>query len=133
MADVTIASAPRAVPFTDGMVTFEHYINGNESTGVKKEWIVPFNGHIVDVIVDVETAPSGSTSIVDIHKNGTTIYTTQGNRPTIPADDTGLYAEAGEPEITSLRYGDVLLAEIDQIGSGTAATRMKILIICQRH
>jgi len=133
MTDLALTTNKRAVPFSSGMEVFEFYKNGNEVAGVVAEWMVFFNGEIVDVVVDAETAPAGSTSIVDVHKNGTTIYTTQGNRPTLPASDTGLYTEAGEPEIKSLRYGDVLLAQIDQIGSGTAATRMKISIICQRH
>jgi hypothetical protein len=133
MADVTIESLRRIAPFTDGMIQFTHYINGNETTGVKAEFMVLFDGTIVDVIADAETAPAGSTSIVDVHLNGTTIFTTQGNRPTLGASDTGAYTKAGEPEVTALRYGDILLLEVDQIGSGTAATRIKYTIVAQKH
>ncbi len=131
MVDLDVSS--RAIPYTDGMEMFHFYLNGNEVAGVVAEFICPFNGTIVDVMVDAETAPAGSTSIVDVHLNGTTIFTTQANRPTLPADDTGFYTKAGEPEVTALRVGDKILFEVDQIGSGTAATRMTILLIAQRH
>ena len=131
MADV--AFSYRHLPTNGRIEVFNWYVNGNEVAEVKAEFPVHFYGHIVDGIVDAGTAPSGSTSIVDVHLNGTTIYTTQGNRPTLPADDTGLYAEAGEPEVTALVPGDTLLIEVDQIGSGTAATRVMYSIVCQMH
>jgi len=131
MADVAISY--RTLPANGRQYVFNHYIVGNETTGIKAEFPVHFYGGISDVIVDAETAPAGSTSIVDIHLNGTTIYTTQGNRPTLTASDTGLYTEAGEPQITALVPGDILLIEIDQIGSGTAATRIKYSVVCQMH
>jgi hypothetical protein len=108
---------------------FEHYINGALTTGIKKEWIMPFAGKIVDVLMDSETAGSGGTSdIVDIHKNGTTIYTTQGNRPTLLVDDTGLFTQAAPPEVNEFRAGDVLLLEVDQIAT-TGSARFKAAII----
>jgi len=33
--------------------------------------------------IEVGTAPTGAALICDIHKNGTTLWTTQGNRPTV--------------------------------------------------
>ncbi len=131
MTDLDVSS--RAIPYTDGMEMFHFYKNGNEVAEVVAEFIVPFNGMIVAVLVDAETAPTTSDSIVDIHLNGTTIFTTQGNRPTLPADDTGFYTKASEPEVTAVHAGDKLLFEVDQIGSGTAATRQTILVIIQRH
>jgi len=37
------------------------------------------------VLVDVATAPAGASIIADVMYNGTTIYSTPGNRPTITA------------------------------------------------
>jgi len=73
----------------------------------------------------IETAPTGATIIVDIHKNGTTIYTTQANRPTIPisGNDSGSPAT---PDVQTLTNGDYLTMDIDQVGSGTAGKNLTI-------
>ena len=110
---------------------FEDYSNAALTAGnQKREWIVTFYGRIVDVICDSETAGSGGTSdIVDIHKNGTTIYTTQGNRPTLLVGNTGMFTEAGEPEIRTVVPGDILSYDVDQICT-TGSARFKISIVC---
>lgn len=66
--------------------------------------------------VMVAAAPTGSSLIVDVNKNGTTLFSTQGNRPTVAigANDSG----AGTtPDITSLLAGDYVTFDIDQVGS----------------
>lgn len=67
----------------------------------------------------VGTVPTGAAIIVDIHKNGTTIFTTQGNRPTIAisANDSG---EVTNMDVTALAKGDYLTLDIDQVGSTIA-------------
>lgn len=117
----------------EGVSTFvlEHYTAAALTTGTnKKQWVVPFDYRIIDVIVNSEAAGSGGTStIIDVNKNGTTIYTTQGNRPTLLVADTGMYTEAAEPEIVSGNAGDVLAYDIDQIAStGPTLTTVTIVI-----
>ena len=109
---------------------FQHYIVAALTAAtVKWEWIVPIDCRILDVICDSETAGSGGTSdIIDVNKNGTTIYTTQANRPTLLAADTGMFTEAGEPEIVSLLAGDILSFDVDQIAT-TGSARFKIVIV----
>lgn len=65
------------------------------------------------------TAPTGAAIIIDIHKNGTTIFTTQGNRPTIAisGNDSG---EVTDMDVVTLAKGDYLTMDIDQIGSTIA-------------
>lgn len=60
---------------------------------------------------------SGST-IIDLNKNGTTMYTTQGNRPTIAFNDGDKKVDCTLPDITSVSAGDVLTIDIDQIEDG---------------
>lgn len=100
------------------------------TTGTDKwRWTVTRHSRITDIIVDSITAGSGGTSdIIDIHLNGTTIYTTQANRPTLLQADTGLWTEAGEPEITVLVPGDVLTVDIDQI-STTGSALVEVCVI----
>ena len=100
----------------------------------KWRWIVPFDGVIVDVLVDSETAGSGGTSdIADIHLNGTTIFTTQANRPTLLVSDTGAWTKAGKPEVVKVSAGDILTYDIDQIcTTGSAKNTVCIIIAAVR-
>ena len=129
MADnaITVRN-PRVGPM--GLVILSHYSNAALTAATnKQEWIVPINGVIVDVVADSETANSGeSTDIIDVNRNGTTIYTTQANRPILGAADTGLFVEAGEPEVTAVRAGDILSYDVDQIAT-TGSARFKIAIV----
>lgn len=75
----------------------------------------------------IGTAPVGADIILDIHKNGTTIFTTQGNRPTIPdgANDSG---EVTNMNITALAKGDYLTMDIDQVGIGTKGQNLVFIV-----
>lgn len=65
-----------------------------------------------------DIAPGGADLIVDVNKNGTTIFTTQSKRPQI-ADGTNS-DDSDTPDITSLVEGDRVSVDVDQIGSNTA-------------
>lgn len=73
---------------------------------------------IARVWVAAGVAPTGADLVVDVHKNGTTIYSTQANRPTVAAGGNG--GTATVPDVTSLADGDYLTFDIDQIGSTIA-------------
>ena len=79
---------------------------------------------IIDAAAVVDTAPTDASLIVDVHLNGTTIFTTQGNRPTIvtTATDSGLAI----PDVTAATGGDVLTVDIDQIGSTVAGADLAV-------
>ena len=68
------------------------------------------------VRLSVSTAPTGADLIVDLNKNGVTMFTTQANRPRIAA---GAYTESATtaPDIVSIAAGDRLTVDIDQVGS----------------
>jgi hypothetical protein len=79
----------------------------------------PWAGTISNVTATVSTAPTVSAVIIDINKNGTTIFTTQGNRPTIAAgtnDDL-----SSTPDITAVAQNDVFTCDIDQVGVSPGA------------
>lgn len=61
---------------------------------------------------------SSSSTIVDVNKNGTTVFTTQSNRPTLAHDDSNNWAISGTPEVTTFTEGDVISIDIDQIAPG---------------
>ncbi len=86
---------------------------------------------IVGAWVSAGVQPTGAAILVDVNLNGTTIYTTQGNRPTVTAATNG-GALSATPDVTSFAQGDYLTVDIDQIGSTIAGGRMTVGIIVQR-
>jgi hypothetical protein len=108
----------------DQMFTLQH--KGNLTTGVKEQIRMPFAGKITFVTAALTTAPAGSTAIFDLNKNGTTMYTTQGNRPTIAAAANSVTAT--NPDVLTWAAGDRLAIEVDQKGSGTAGANLTVCI-----
>lgn len=82
---------------------------------------------ISGVYLMVGTAPTGAAIIVDIHKDGTTIFTTQGNRPQIAAGATS--GNSTSIDVTSWADGEYLTMDIDQIGSGTAGANLTVVVV----
>lgn len=89
-------------------------------------WYMDATKTISNVLVSVGTAPTGASLIVDVNKNGTTIFSTQANRPTITA--TNFYDLSSTPDVTSLASGDYLTIDIDQIGSTVAGSDLVVRI-----
>lgn len=91
---------------------------------------LPFtlDAEIISVQLAVGTSPTGADLIVDVNKNGTTIFTTQANRPTVPdGDANGVGAEA-TPDVTAIAEGDYLTVDIDQVGSTVAGENLTVSI-----
>jgi len=81
---------------------------------------------IKGIRVGVGTAPTGASIIVDVNKNGTTIFTTQANRPTIAIStfsDTSSLSD-----IVDIAAGDYLTIDVDQIGSTIAGSNLVVTI-----
>jgi len=78
----------------------------------------------------VNTAPTGATILVDVNKNGTTIYTTQSARPTIAI--SGFSATGNSPAVTTFASGDYITVDVDQIGSTIAGSDLTVTIRLRR-
>ena len=61
---------------------------------------------------------TASSTIVDVNKNGTTIFTTQANRPTLAFNDGNGWAVSGTPDFVDFVEGDIISIDIDQIATG---------------
>ena len=85
---------------------------------------------ITRVRASVGTAPTGASLIVDVLKNGTSIYSgTPANRPTIAA---GSYtALGGTPTTTTFVSGDYITVNVVQVGSGAAGSDLTVSIRLQ--
>jgi hypothetical protein len=115
----SVTGADDIAPFgTEGTLTVR--------TG-KGRFRLPFNATIVGVSAAVDTAPTGSAIVLDVNKNGTTIFTNQANRPTIAAN-TNAAAEVTNMDITALATGDYLTVDIDQIGSTVAGADLTVFL-----
>lgn len=83
------------------------------------------------VYIAVGTAPVGSAVTVDVNKNGTTIFTDQGKRPSIAA--AGYTDESDTPDVTALAAGDYLTVDVDAIGSSTAGQNLTVHVRCKQY
>lgn len=86
---------------------------------------------IVGTRLMVGTAPVGASLIIDVKKNGTTIYTTQANRPTI-ASGQNAGGPGATPDVTALAAGDYLTVDIAQIGSTTAGADLTVAVVVNK-
>jgi hypothetical protein len=93
-------------------------------------WYAKGDWTITQVRAAVGTAPTGASLIVDVNKNGTTIFTTQTNRPTIAAGTNTDLADA--IEVATLADGDYLTVDVDQIGSGTPGSDLVVEVWMRR-
>ena len=82
------------------------------------------------VRISVNTAPTGATIIVDVNKNGTTIFTTQGNRPVISA--SAFTGTSTNPDVTTFASGDYITFDVDQIGSTVAGADLVCTLILRQ-
>jgi hypothetical protein len=90
--------------------------------------LAPCTLTITKVKLVVKTAPTGAAIIVDVNKNGTTIFTTQANRPQIAI--SGTTGDSGTPDVTALAETDKLTIDIDQVGSTVAGADLTVEVVC---
>ncbi len=91
--------------------------------------IAPFALTIKKAFARVKTAPTGASIIVDINKNGSTIWSTQSNRLTIAA--TANSASQTYFDTTSIAEGDYLTLDVDQVGSTVAGADLTVELYCE--
>ncbi len=87
----------------------------------------PFDATLEGVSAAVNTAPTGASIVLDINKNGVSVYPI-APKPTIAigAFDTGV-SEA-VPDTTGILSGDYLQVDIDQVGSIVAGSDITVFI-----
>ena len=88
-----------------------------------------YDMEIVEVLATLGTAPTGSSVIVDVNKNATTIFTTPGDRPTIATSAT---ADSAIPNVTTLAAGDILTVDVDQKDSNDVASDLLVFVRLRR-
>jgi hypothetical protein len=89
--------------------------------------VLPFAATIVDVRASVGTAPVGAAITLDVNKNGSTIFVTQANRPSIAAG-ANVTASPAVPNTTAFAAGDYITVDIDVVGSTTPGSDLTVTI-----
>lgn len=100
-------------------------------TGKARFIVPPGNWTISSITGIIVTANTGASVLVDVNKNGTTVFTTQSNRLTIPASTTTTQT-SGTIQVASVSGGDVISVDIDQVGSTIAGADLSVQIVLTR-
>jgi hypothetical protein len=113
------------------VTTLTFHVAGALTTGQKTMRILaPCALTLTKVRLVVDTAPTGADLIVDVHTGtgvGTTIFTTQANRPKIVAGSkTGVSVA---PDITDATEATEFSVYVDQIGSTIAGSDLTIEVV----
>ncbi len=102
-------------------------IDGALATGTNVgAFVSPGDGTILAVYIYCKTLGTANSTIVDCHITRTgvyadvTIFTDQGNRPTLAWNDADSYDKSGAPDIAAIQEGDILTFDIDAIATGAA-------------
>jgi hypothetical protein len=111
--------------------THEWYVSGNLATGNNQGgvWIVPQTLTVEKAYIYCKNPGTAGNTVVDVNKNGTTIFTTQTNRPALAYNDADKKAVSGAPEVTGLVEGDIITIDIDQTATGAAD--LTVILICR--
>ena len=106
------------------------YIDGILEAGSNVMSVInPYNLKITNVYISTDTPPTGANIILDINKNGESIYTTQSNRPSILVNTTT--PTTALPDVTNINVGDKISLDIDQTGSTVAGENLSVTIKCE--
>lgn len=130
-------------------VVFQHTVSGTlDPAAGAFLYPVPFPAELISVHAKVGTAPASQSILVDVNKNGTTIYTNQAKRLAIAATATAgvsvadvalangtnyIYTPApGQSPLATFAAGDTVSVDVDQVGSGTKGANLAVTLTFQK-
>jgi len=92
------------------------------------KFVMPYAMTLTGISASVQTAPVGSTLVVDVNEGGTTIMAS--NKIVIDAGETSTATAATAPTLTdtALASGALITVDVDQIGSSTAGKGLKVYL-----
>ncbi len=119
-------AAVASVAGTNNVISFNRLGILTLATGTARIKL-PRGFTIGSISASVRIAPVGTAVVIDINRNGVTLFTNQLDRPTIAA---GAFDSAAKtPAVVNLAAGDVLTVDIDEAPTGTnVATDLLVLI-----
>jgi hypothetical protein len=91
--------------------------------------LLPNHQNILKVFLSVDTCPTGASIIVDIHLDGTTIFTNQAHRPVIAASQYTGHTDLDITDVSSWPADGYLTAHVDQVGSTIAGANLVVHVL----
>jgi hypothetical protein len=98
-------------------------VSGTQSTSavtanqVLQEVTVAHYGRIGGIAFNADTAGTGAgNTVLDVLKNGTSIYATSGSKPTLAATSTGGFANT-QPGTRGVKPGDVIKVIVSSVST----------------
>lgn len=117
---------PQGIQGITPVTSITYSLPGNIYTGSGSTRLYFYGSCTINrVIASVGTPPSGASIIIDVNKNGTSVYGIQTNRPTIAS---GLYVATSVPSVTSISTGEYLTVDVDQVGSVVSGADLVVTI-----
>lgn len=89
--------------------------------------MIPSAMTISHVKIYSETAPTATDLICDININGTSIFTTGLNLPTVAAGTKAVNSRI--PDVTALAVGDRLTVDVDQVGTVAGGAPLLVTVV----
>lgn len=112
---------------THAIEVYTFSVTGAVTVATGKSRMYLEGSYTVETIrVAANTAPTGAALIVDVNKNGTTIFTTQGNRPQVAASANS--GTSNSPDVLTFASGDYITVDVDQIGSTVAGSDLTVTV-----
>lgn len=95
-------------------------------------YVVTTNSRIDKVYLYCRDKGVSGATIIDVNKNGATIFTQQNNRPTLPFDSNSNVV-FGVPNVVDVSEGDILTWDIDSaaVGAASLASSVKLSSVNQ--
>lgn len=115
--------------FSASVKTAMFKVSGTLSTGAGATRLYNDTGAtwtILSIRATVETAPSGGSVVVDVNKNGTTLFTTQSHRPTITTGNL-TSGKVTNMDVTTVADGDYVTVDLDTATSPAANLSVEIV------
>jgi hypothetical protein len=79
--------------------------------------------------ISATTAPAGADLVADVLKNGSTTFTTTGNRPKLTAAGSQVHATSGVPDVATVADGDYVQVKLLQVGASTPGSNVTLTAI----
>lgn len=122
------APGPQGRPGTTGLsiesASFTYMGTLSPYVGVGR-WVYADAATLLSVQVSVNDTPTGDDVVIDVNKNGTSIFTNQAERPRIVA---GSHSAVVEPVSVVFDAGDYVTIDIDQVGSVNPGNTLVVVI-----
>ena len=132
VADASASNATKKIKFPVEIGVAVSDETSNLSTGTAKTTFrMPFAMTLTTVRANVNTAPTGSTIIVDINENGSTILSTKLSIDASEKTSTSA-ASAAVISDTALADDAEIKIDIDQVGSSNTGKGLKVWLLGYR-